>query len=806
MSVSELADADRQLMRERVFAWMSADGGLASNLVSPAQRRARDDDAIRGWVESAVSCALPGNLQAQTRVLTREAAAALRRGADDCSGRVVDDGPSALECTTVVADMMTQLRTVWDLLETSAEVSGPTCELYVSAHVELITVFVLCAVKSSFAVAQEEGCLDAEGMRGLLEDVVATHVVPPSGPTVCPPALRPALVRRAASLVSSFCAGAEADAESAAAGVAGQLALLEALFERFSVKSAGACAKEFWASVQLDDCWLVHMLRLEKDVSEGRWVRQPSAAAPVPVAGAGGQAGANDEVADKGGGGREGDVDDRNDLEADVGPRAAPPAHERRPSKRRLPTARALATRRAAAPKKGSSALRAGDSRPRRSARGLYLSSARHGGASYEDDGDTASDGGGGGTGGEARGWGSKDDSNDNGEDESGGEEPVKAAGRQRPRFIALVPEGVPRGGSAQMAIERRTRTRVAAGQSTQDVFDRYDEFSESEERDGQEDGVDEGEGGEDDGGDTEREGEEGVRAGNRGTRRSGQMEAYKARSTRGQYVATGRRLSETQGILDRYAAGEESSEAELARWTPPARSRRLRGEAESLEREESVSRRRENRHRPPRPRSRRSADVVDLRSDADREASSDGGGGVEEEAGRRRRRPIDLDVPCESSGADEDAVYAGGPTRRGRSRRRLREECDDVPRRGDRKRMRQVVEVESDDGDGELLEPRRDRARAMRRSPGVETRHSPGGAGVRSVRRRAEGVVTSLNVHGFNRREDEELVELVHEHGYGKWDRILAAGRRTQHFLPHRTRSQVHKRAQEIGNQLEVG
>lgn len=271
MSVSELADADLHLMRERLFAWMSSDGGLLSNMIPPAQHSSWDETARRSWVQSLVAQALSGNDDAQTRVLTREAAAALRRQAHECGKVVVKDDKTAMVSADLVGHMIAELKTVWDLLETNSEVNYNMRMVYVNAHLELLTVYVLCTLLVAFTAGVADASLDASTARELFHAVIEANLVPSKDSEMRPAELGPAMTGRAHDMSDLFVSGVK---NLSPEKTSSPLNLLSALSNQFSVASAGSYALYFLDEAEVDDCWLVHMLKLEQDVAGGELVRR----------------------------------------------------------------------------------------------------------------------------------------------------------------------------------------------------------------------------------------------------------------------------------------------------------------------------------------------------------------------------------------------------------------------------------------------------------------------------------------------------------------------------------------------------
>lgn len=270
MSPVDLTEVDRHLMRERVFSWMSLDGGLLCSLIPPAQRGVLDESARRTWVQELVAQALPGNEEAQMRVLTREAAAALRRQAEECSAFVLKDGDSARALADTIGLMIAELKTVWDLLEASSHPDSSLRCSYEAAHLELLTVFVICIVFASFSKGAAAPDFDAAVAHEVFHSIIDVNFT--EGNLEALSSRLSALMTERGRLMSDLFGQSVSGISDADRPL--PATLLKGLTEQFSMASAGKYALSFLDQAAFDGCWLVNMLELERSYASGVLVRR----------------------------------------------------------------------------------------------------------------------------------------------------------------------------------------------------------------------------------------------------------------------------------------------------------------------------------------------------------------------------------------------------------------------------------------------------------------------------------------------------------------------------------------------------
>jgi hypothetical protein len=838
MSVSTLVVGELQLMRERLFAWMSSDGGLVASMVPPTQRNAWDDSACRSWVQALVAQALAGNEEAQMRVLTREAAAALRRQAHACGEVVVTDAKSAMICADLVGHMLAELKTVWDLLETSSELNLLTQRRYVAARVELLTRYVLCTLNVSFSAVTDDLNLETVSILGVVEAVVESNMVIPNDIESRPAGLRLALAERATEMVKMF--DEELRKVSDAKGASMRFSFLEALSDRFSMALVGESALSFLDDAEVDDCWLVHMLQLERDVVDGQLVRASAGSSDsageadlqgwARKGGAGGgkgksPSGDQEKVEEA----RKTDPSSSDDEEGEaeeekekMEPGDAEDATEHAEPARRRPPRRtrrlSQSQRRDECEDEGTPAAQSRRERLRRSPRNQSPSDdssdkdANFSPSQVEGDEDLS-------------------ESLADSEEDSDGTAVDREDGEYRTQRRQAVFVSTDAGGQRQLRSAQKTRNSGSAPRKTwnsarklvvdtQAMLDMYDTSEASYEGADTDnfDAVVRTDDEEHEGGNNDSEVDDDDAMSPRAVR-------VRRRESRDAARPSGRLTrqmpSETQDILDRYNGVRRTR-----------RQRSSGGGKVAVKEKRNVKRARSKpplSNRPRRNRDNRGGGVdMNFFLDSLKESSSEAEMVVGWKAqarkqlqGRQRKVPIaKIDASLPPRPARRDASRHRLSTRRpGRSKmkppdalagRTMRRSQNAEPTRLGKRTFLEISDDSDDDDDDDKdvvtgAGETRDLRGRRRIEPGpntahrVKSRRSPEGVGARVSPRRAGLPAAHDNVLGFTPREDVKLVALLQQYGRGSWHKVLTAG----HFLPHRTKADLRARAEELDREL---
>lgn len=323
MSVHTVAAEDVRLLREQVFAFMSQDRGLLKSLIAPSEAAVWEKSKQLKYVHEVVTSSLLGDEEAIRRVRIRESASQIRRGAKLLTDATFECSISreqltnlrcrdAKEIAALLSDLISEVGCVWDWLQSSPKVEDGGSESslltnYVDAHVELVSVYVLCSAHKTFADTPR---LSAKGMREYVEFLMRPEMLGyQNTPTVGSPeisCMRPQKLVEALSdrfrvlrtMFGCYEERRESDPKS-------QLAKLGAMLEKFSPTSAAVCVSSFIEAADLDQCWILNMLDLDRKLRSGRVVpplpAENRARNPGASPGEGGNPGAMDIVGLKSG-------------------------------------------------------------------------------------------------------------------------------------------------------------------------------------------------------------------------------------------------------------------------------------------------------------------------------------------------------------------------------------------------------------------------------------------------------------------------------------------------------------------------
>lgn len=273
MSIQALRDADRLLLREQVFSWMSQDRGLSESLLPPPQLSTMSEEEKSRHVQHIVNAALCGDREAAHRVLTRETACHLRREAQVLATSDIE----AEQVIGLLPHMISEVQLLWECMRSAVktEDSGseePSCLAeYVAAHVELVSVLALHSVHVSLSTVE---AVSAAGVRELVSDILTSKEFvgdghpkwegDGEGQMVQAQELADALGERSSALRSMFCC--DADTNEWESDVESQMALLRRMLQQYPLAGVAHYVLAFVDAADLDQCWLIHMLRLEKQL------------------------------------------------------------------------------------------------------------------------------------------------------------------------------------------------------------------------------------------------------------------------------------------------------------------------------------------------------------------------------------------------------------------------------------------------------------------------------------------------------------------------------------------------------------
>lgn len=279
MSVASLSAETRALMRERIFAWMSADRGLILGLVADLG----DGDvssAENAEKAAALVARALGDKGAQARVRTREDVGALRRLIEDG-----EDGDS--DTLQRVIGYVVELR---ELLESGGDGrdNGERKEVrawYQRVAAEVMTVEAIAVVEKDWEEVREResesgDMLNVEDMMETFECAVETVMIALNKAV---PGCEVALRKREHELVRMVRGESSEElftGKRSRVDVGVVQERFDSMRKLFSFECLRKSVLGFLKVANVDDCWLVHMWDLERKLSEGELVlRKP--AAPV---------------------------------------------------------------------------------------------------------------------------------------------------------------------------------------------------------------------------------------------------------------------------------------------------------------------------------------------------------------------------------------------------------------------------------------------------------------------------------------------------------------------------------------------
>jgi hypothetical protein len=265
MAASTLSVEERIVMRERVFAWMASDGGLVAHLIPASQSLSWSDEQERGWVQELVSTSLHGNEAAKNRVLIREAAAALRRAAHECAVRANGERISDVD---LLAAMIAQLDIIWDLVRPDYVRTGTVGDVedaYLAAQLELRTVHVLRVASEAFVTSDPRP--DGHVMHSVLSASVADILIANA------PVNNNGIRERATADDFKYRATEILDGFNSRCNDLSFLKWFEDKCSTYPMSALPDVLQAFLRKLDLDDCWIVHMHNLEKEIEDGTWTR-----------------------------------------------------------------------------------------------------------------------------------------------------------------------------------------------------------------------------------------------------------------------------------------------------------------------------------------------------------------------------------------------------------------------------------------------------------------------------------------------------------------------------------------------------
>lgn len=272
MSISSLSDVEKILMRERIFGWMSCDGGLRQHLIPPSDACSWEVDEQRKWIEAVVTSALGGDEQAKSRVLLREAASSFSRIIDSCGDPAITDDNS-VQLADHLSLMLAYLDTLMEMVSAGDHLEDTVSNLYVQAHVEIRKAHFRCVVRS--AVGDLSGNGASQRTPDILGPLVDQHLkVFPQNQAFLNATYRgmieSALETEAHRIVSALDA-ADFNGGRDDKGNNTFWHCLQDVLGQFTAVQGINAAREFCANLSLDECWLVHMRNLEHEIENGQW-------------------------------------------------------------------------------------------------------------------------------------------------------------------------------------------------------------------------------------------------------------------------------------------------------------------------------------------------------------------------------------------------------------------------------------------------------------------------------------------------------------------------------------------------------